>query len=120
MKKFLRNAQIHYDATKTGPPDMEKHSKVSFQNCNEIFDNDSEKFRYRKELPISIKSQYFDFLGSGFPLYFHFLQFSVIFLVVLFLSTGGFNFISNGLMGKYCSENSSSSGAKHLDSIPQE
>lgn len=123
MKKYLKNAQIHFDATKTGPPNMEQHSKLGLSiDCNENFDNDTEKFKFRKELPLSVKSQYLDFLGSGFPLYFHFLQFSIIFLVVLFLSTGGFNFISNGLMGKYCSDSSSSaSGTKHLgDDIPQE
>jgi hypothetical protein len=43
-----------------------------------------------------------DFLGAGYPLYFDFLKYCIYILILLFLSTGAYNFFSNAELGKDC------------------
>jgi hypothetical protein len=42
------------------------------------------------------------FLGSGFPLYFEFVKSSSLILLILFIISGLYDIVSNGLYGNAC------------------
>lgn len=48
-------------------------------------------------------SDVFSFLGSGYPLYFHYIKYCILILSILFLTSGQFNLLSN-YFGNTCSE----------------
>lgn len=42
------------------------------------------------------------FLGTGYPLFFAFVTDCINLLIIIFLTTGGYNLASNILLGNYC------------------
>ena len=58
----------------------------------------------RTDIDICSDIDQFDFLGSGFPMFYNFFQYSLFMLFQFFMISGGFNLVTN-LMGSKCKYN---------------
>lgn len=56
----------------------------------------------RKPLKLSCDPQSLSFLGSGFPLFFDFCKYCIIILLILFVTSGDYNIITNIAYGNDC------------------
>ncbi len=61
---------------------------------------------YRTELPVCTQIKKFGFLGSGYPLYFDFLQQCILILLILFATTADYNIFTNYYYGTDCTTSS--------------
>ncbi|KAL4478393.1 hypothetical protein ABPG74_006628 [Tetrahymena malaccensis] len=94
-------AKEHLRATKVGPDKefTEKDQKEGFVNekcdcCGRSVD--------REILNLNSDITKLSYLGSGFPMFFQFLKFTIFFLLVLFGISGIFNLVANSNYGNQC------------------
>ena len=56
----------------------------------------------RSQFSLKCKPLDLAYLGSGYPLYFYYLKFCALILIVLLLSSGGYNLVTNFFFGGFC------------------
>ncbi|KRX05998.1 hypothetical protein PPERSA_01076 [Pseudocohnilembus persalinus] len=105
---FFKNSFIHGLSCRVGDEEITKEEEglreklenegIHMQNLP-IACRCCGRYVQKQELSlITSETTDLDFLGPGYPLFFEFIRYSAIFLCVLILSIGSYNFFSNGYL----------------------
>ncbi|CAD8132867.1 unnamed protein product [Paramecium octaurelia] len=107
-------AELHREAWNVGTTKLSKRQKRNLQKHQKTVSNNNENELIGKIcdccarqvpnhlLSIGCNNRDYSFLGAGMPLYFEYIKSCILMLLIIFVTSGDYNIITNIAFGKSC------------------